>query len=381
MREKLMNERRLVEEVAKAGLDAVVACQPNTVFYTSGALVVAQRKTSGSIVSRLIEDRAAFVLLPGGLAPTLVVSEEEAGQARLEAWAADLESYAPYVESPTMKLAEVLRRRGLANGQIGIEMRYVTAHHLEELERLLPGARFVECDAVFSRVRAIKTEGEIVRLKRAANATEEAILHTFRTARVGETEKQLADRMAAQVRRLGAEGTYGLVLAIGENMLHVHNRPGTSELKRGDLMRVDFGGKFDGYASDIVRMAVVGTPTEQQRRMYGVLRNVHRRTIEKMHPGVPARDLFAFCQRAFAEAGIDFALPHIGHGFSLGGHERPEIQPFEEMCLEPNMTICIEPLIKDEKAAYHIEDLVLVTENEPILLSDMTSTEELFMVV
>jgi Xaa-Pro aminopeptidase len=381
MREKLTNTARLDEEMSRAALDAVVACSPNTVFYTSGALVVAQRKTSPNFASRLVEDRFAFVVVPRREAPTLLLSQEEYTPAAVEAWARDIRCYSPHQQPPVEALAGILRERGLASARVGVEKRYITAEQLERLEQLLPAARIEACDDLFDVVRAVKTEGEIIQLKRAANATEEAILGAFRTGRVGETEKDMADRMVANVLRLGAEGPYGMVLGSGENVTHVHNHPGPRRLQDGDLIHVDFGGKFDGYASDLARMAVVGFPSQRRRDKYATLWEAYRGTIKGIRPGMRACDVFDLCRVEFDKVGAEFNRVHVGHSFSLGGHDNPMLQPSEQMVLERNMTLCIEPSLQDGADRYHIEDIVRLTEGEPELLSDFSSTESLFAIV
>ena len=63
--------------------------------------------------------------------------------------------------------------------------------------------------------------------------------------------------------RLGADDIYLSVLGAGENSLHAHNKAGERKLKKGDIVRTDYGGKFNGFASDLARMGVVGSQVPQ----------------------------------------------------------------------------------------------------------------------
>jgi Xaa-Pro aminopeptidase len=100
-----------------------------------------------------------------------------------------------------------------------------------------------------------------------------------------------------------------------------------------------------------------------------------------MRPGVRACDLYDFCRKAFADEGLRFSRPHVGHSFSLGGHDNPMLQPGEEAVLEADMVFYVEPVYIDSGyGGYHLEDLVLVTEGEPEILVDYSSTEQLFTI-
>jgi len=171
------------------------------------------------------------------------------------------------------------------------------------------------------------------------------------------------------------------VLGSGDNVGFVHNHPGPRRLQNGDLIHVDFGGKFNGYASDLARMAIVGRPTPRQRECYAALKDVYQQTVDAMRPGLRACDLYALCVQAFERAGFPSTFPHIGHSFSLGGHDNPMFEPSQTMVLEPNMTICLEPVLRDGNDLYHIEDIILITEGPAVVLSDLSTTEQMFSIV
>jgi len=379
---KLMNRAKYREEAEKGRLDGVVAASPNTVFYTTGALVLAQRKTAPNYSSRLIDDRPAYAVLDSlGTEVRLIVSEVEKSLAGEESWVEEVWAYREYREDPVGLLAEAIQELGLARGRVGIEKKYLRQSEVDRLVGLLPEAEFVESDSLWDRVRAVKTPGEIEILKRAANITEEAIYRAFRLARIGWTEKQLADTMIDNILALGADSLYLCIVGVGKNSLHAHNQPGSKRLERGEVVRIDFGGKFHGYGSDVARTAVVGRASGRQREVYGKLRRAQRRTIRQMKAGVRACDLYHVCRQAFADEGLELSMPHVGHSFSLGGHDNPMLQPGEEAVLEADMVFYVEPLYIDgDQGGYHVEDLVLVTEGEPEILVDYSSTEQMFTI-
>jgi Xaa-Pro aminopeptidase len=60
--------------------------------------------------------------------------------------------------------------------------------------------------------------------------------------------------------------------------------------------------------------------------------------------------------------------------------EDPILQPRDETPMRPGMVLNVEPIFRDgDNAAYTIEDLVLITDDEPLILSDAVPTEEMFV--
>ena len=265
-----MNRAHLGPFLADAELDALVAVSLENVLYSSNVPIMTQR---------MIPSRLAFVVWTPDDEATMIVCTIEEAQVRAESWITDVRGYVEFADSPMAILADVLRERGLAGGRIGIETAYLGHRYHAELAGLLPGATLLDGDEVFDAARLVKAPHELETLERAAITTERAIRHAFTTAAIAETEAVVADRMAAELRRGGADGVAFTVLATGPNAHLVHPSPGQEKLDPGNVLRTDFGGHFGapyaGYLSDLARTAVVGRATAGQRDTYARLFEVH----------------------------------------------------------------------------------------------------------
>jgi len=92
-------------------------------------------------------------------------------------------------------------------------------------------------------------------------------------------------------------------------------------------------------------------------------------------------DLYHAARKDIEAAGAAFKGSLCGHSTGISLHENPRIQPLDETVLVPGMVIASEPLVVDpDYCHYHLEDLVLVTEKDPVRLSDRTNTDELFVI-
>jgi len=371
-RERLMNVQEFERSLAESGLDAVVAVSQPNVFYTSGAYILTQ-------VS--VPDRLAMTVLPASGEDALLVCNIEEGLARDESWIEDVRSYVEFAEAPMHLLADVLKEKGLAQGRIGIEARRLGTGYYWELSEALPKASIEACDWLFDHVRSLKTEGEIQRLGEAGRATERAILEAFDQAKAGDTERHLLRTIKDNVALYGATDVVFAILGVGDQSYVPHPPARERPIELGELVRVDFGGSWECYGSDVARMAVVGEPTKAQADTYKKVREVERTAIEFMGPGVRACDVFRCVVETYAKFGIEYPGPHCGHGFGLETHEAPMLHPYNEAELQPNMLMCIEPvLFSEELGGYQVEDLVRITEEGSEILTSYGDADELFVI-
>ncbi len=363
-----MNLERFEAILAESGMDAVIASSLENVSYLSGARMVMQR---------LIPDRLALLLWPGQGDPAIVVCKGEDVACRDDCQIEDMRSYTEFVESPVDLLAEVVVEKGLARGRLGIETRSLPAAYVNQLRKRLPGATLVDCGDLLDRTRMIKTPEEVEALAAAGRATERAIRAAFKRASISEPEKKVADDITAGVTVAGADVLNFMFLGTGTRSFEWHARPGATRLEAGHVLHTDVAGNFVGYWSDLARTAFVGSPSPRQRDIYDRLYQTHVETLDAIRPGLRVGDLYSICQAAYQKVGLPFQMAHIGHGLGLGLHEYPMLKPTTDELLQPGMVLCIEPAYLDPGVAgYHIEDLVLVTDDGREVLTDFERARE-----
>jgi Xaa-Pro aminopeptidase len=177
--------------------------------------------------------------------------------------------------------------------------------------------------------------------------------------------------MSSELILGGAEMQGFQVLAAATKSCSTHARASDYVLRSGDLMRTDFGGVFPGgYNSDLARTICVGEASRQQRETYAAIWGEHERLIAMLRPGGTCRELYDSHKAAWKAHGWPMVRPHIGHSLGIGLHEHPLLMPGDTTPLAPGMCMAIEPNhLLPEVEKYHVEDLVLVTEGAPRVLS------------
>ena len=371
---KVVNLPVLLGEMQKAGIDAAVVASPDNFFYLSGWKIQTQT---------LIRDRLAVGIITADGNTSLVVAKQEEAQTKRYSWVSDVRSYAEFAQSPMEAAVEVLIEKGLSRARIGVEQRYVSAAYFADLQSRLPNATLLACDPAFDRARMIKTEPEIEALRLAARGTDEAIKRALQTAKRGDSEHKLARVMSDALFEIGKGEFRDLSWGVGSgpNILVTHYWSGERTLDVDDMVRINVRATLNGYYSHLYRMAVVGRANDRHRSWYEKARDIQYRAIDRMRPGARVCDLYNAARKDIANAGADFKGSLVGHSTGISLHENPRIQPLDETVIVPGMVFASEPLVVEPGYChYHLEDLVLVTENDPVLLSDRCDTQSLFVI-
>ncbi|HZP89760.1 MAG TPA: aminopeptidase P family protein [Actinomycetota bacterium] len=248
------------------------------------------------------------------------------------------------------------------------------ASHLLGLQRAAGGCSFVSVSASVPHLRAIKDEAELNLLRRVAEAADRAFAEVLSARFGGRSEREVAEEVAAALRRQGHEEVDFTIVGSGPNGASPHHEPGSRRIERGDAVVLDFGGRMDGYCSDITRTVVVGAPEPQIEEVYEVVRTAQQAAFEAIAPGVPAERVDAAARAVIAAAGYGGQFVHrTGHGIGLEVHEPPYIVAGNPTPLRPGMTFSIEPgIYLPNRFGVRIEDIVAVTDDGAVRLNQAT---------
>ena len=349
---------------------ALVGMSPENFIYLSGSYIE---------TTYYLRPRQAFAVFRRDAAPFVLVCTMEESQVIEESWIKDVRNYVEFVHDPVARLAEELRSAGVTEGAVGIDLDYLPAADFERLRALMPAVEFVNTTAAVANIRAVKLEGEVSRLEHAARQTHRAVLDAFEAAKLGETEKTIANRIGCNILQYGADNLQFLYFASGSRTIHPHAYALEERIPReGDVIRIDVGGKYGAYSSDFARTYSAGSPTLAQRQIYAALVSAEETTINAAQPGMTAEDLFYVCKDAFEKNGLVFHMPHVGHSFGVELHENPMLRQGNKSVLEPGMVLNVEPGVRDDRGSlYHTEDLILITDGGHRLLTLGLAPKEL----
>lgn len=249
--------------------------------------------------------------------------------------------------------------------RVGVEGFRMRVAELFALRSMVESAEIVPIHAELWQLRAQKDGDEIALIRRAVQASEQAIARTWEAVRVGMTEAEVKSVLQHHIAASPGIGVTGenLVLA-GANSARPHGRARFDyRIQRGDALLIDFAATCEGYASDITRTAFVGAISPEQQALYQAVRSANAVGREMARPGATAHEVDDAVQRSLAGSGFgDFILHKTGHGLGLDVHELPHIMRGNHTMLSEGHVITIEPgLYKPGEFGVRIEDVVTLT--------------------
>ena len=353
------------------GLSAVVARSGKNFTYLAG---FAYPGTLARHLEFPDSPREVLLVWPRNGEPVMVLNSYAVPLALRDSWLEKIEIYDDYAESPYERAAQALRDLGLAGETIGVEKSYVNANRWEEILGLLPEARVVDSTDLMDRVRWIKTTEEVKALEAGARLLDEAYLEVLPTVRPGDTERLVHSRIIESCLRRGANWAHG-ILNSSRNAV-AYGGESDMAFQAGDIIRNDYVSYLNGYPGHQSRTVVVGQPTDDQKNTYRVTRDIYRATIDRCRPGAKASDIYHFANDSFHQAGFQGNVSLAGHGVGAWWHQQePYMVPSSDRVLEKGMVVALEPHI----GYWHLQDMVLVTDDGPRLLSPLINTDEMLV--
>lgn len=178
--------------------------------------------------------------------------------------------------------------------------------YADELPKVL-GRKKVASKAVLrdalDELRACKTAGELALMRRASDVSGVAHRAVMAQARAGMKEYQLQAIFESECLKAGLKHlAYPSIVAAGVNGAVLHYRHNNAELKDGELLLIDAGAEYRGYAADITRtFPVNGRFTQRQKDVYQVVLDAQKACIDKCRVGVVSADLHVTSMRKIAE--------------------------------------------------------------------------------
>jgi Xaa-Pro aminopeptidase len=372
--------RKLQDQLSAGGLDGLVLLGSSSVTYATGAAMPAQDGDRAALF------RAVAVVVKGDSAPHLYTLFADGAPAELP----DDHLHGPLF--PDLDDGIDLFAKALAEhfsvgaARIGVD------HQSHAMLRGLSGFEWVDASGVMGAAKIVKTVDEVSCIRQAQLLNELAMVDALRALHPGVRQIDLSAVFLRRVFELGASAggidPIWQVMApsreLGPWTLHgdlAYPTVTTDRfLRHGDVIWVDAGIIWEGYASDYGRTWIIGAdPNPQQLRQFRRWREVVDACGDILKPGVSGLQL---CRTAIeANDGVRPWIEHfyLAHGVGTDSAEMPLIgtdfgEGFDEqLIMQPGMVAVFEPVIwEDGFAGYRSEDIVAVTDTGWVKLSGST---------
>lgn len=387
--QKLRKDRlaRLREKMKEHQVDALITFRPENIRYATAYRAL--QWTTGMSVTR----NATIISREEG--PVLYVASGD--------WARSVATMPwlkkenirplPVLEDPEVfkttvsEFKQDLTSLGVTSGRIGIDATRFGL--IQQLQRALPNATFVDGDEVFISAKVIKTkeERDLMRISSAIDSF--AMENTIKLIESGKRECELLGEAMRILYSFGMEVPQcNLIVASGEHTMPLYRFATDKPIRRDEFVLLDLGGCFNGYFSDFTRTVIHGIPNEKQREVYQTVYDTMQTIFKVMKPGTLNIEVNQAVRNVVKEHGFEkeayFGV--LGHSIGTAGLEAPFIgervltgdQKFVKFKLQPGMIFSMEPTVAVlGVGGVRLEDTILITETGNEVLSTAPYDEKL----
>lgn len=301
-------------------------------------------------------------------------------------------------------LPGVLQSYGYGNlKRIGLEFDVLPVSNLHAYERSFPEAVFADVSSLLRKIRMIKSSFEIEQMRAAMKILDAGFSEVPHVLREGIREVELASYLEAAMRRAGlignakmrafnqdyylgnvcfgssgcmASGMDGSVSGCGLTPAWPQGA-GNAQLKRNEVVFIDYVGVANGYCGDQTRVFCLGRLSPKLEQAYNDAMMINEQMLSILKPGTPAEELYLLAVKIAEELGNnEYFLGYkedrarfVGHGVGLETDEMPVFAPGLKTPIVPGMVFALEPKFVFEEGAIGTESTYVMTENGPECLS------------
>ena len=274
-------------------------------------------------------------------------------------------------------------------------------------KKFLAPDEIIALDHSLHEMRLFKSRTEVTTMRKSARIAAIAHQRAMQVCKPGMNEAEIHAELLHTFTRNQCEASYIPIVGGGANACVLHYISNRDKLNDGDLLLIDAGAEYDGYASDITRtFPVNGKFSGPQRDLYQVVLAAQLKAIEQVRAGNPWDHVHETAVQVATEGMIDLGIlkgsleealeeehfkdyyvHNTGHWLGLDVHDVGEYEiDGHSRVLEPGMVLTVEPGIYIPETAtvvdeiWHgmgirIEDNVVVTRDEAdVLTSDICKT-------
>lgn len=237
------------------------------------------------------------------------------------------------------------------------------------------GFEITDSMPAFEQSMAVKSGQELENIKLACKAADNAFIDLLPQIKEGMTETQVAALLEYLMRGYGASGvSFDTICAFGANGSVPHHRTGSTKLKFGDIVLIDFGCKVNGYCSDCTRTFLFGDDKKHEnfKQSYAHVLKAHMLVKEQLTSGMTGKEADAIARDYLKLHGLDKYFTHsLGHGIGVNIHEFPVLSPNGTAELKDGMVFSDEPGVYFEgDFGIRIEDTVTLLDGKVVSLTN-----------
>ncbi len=363
----------LQTQLAAKDCDALLLTSAADIFYTTGFL------------TRFWESPARpwFVIVPAQGDPIAVIPSIGADLMG-RTWMPDIRTWNapdPRDDGVTLlsdTLSELVPDTGRIATPMGLEthLRMPLADY-HAVQHIIAPRQFVDGTDVIQRVREIKSELEIAKIRDICQIADRAFARVPEFAMAGKGIDAIFRDFQIALLAEGADWVSYVAGGAGQGGYgDVISPAPATPLAKGDILMLDTGAVKDGYFCDFDRNFAIGTANAATARCHDALWHATQDALEQLRPGMTACDLWAILNNGLTSRGATPLGGRFGHGLGITLTEWPSLTPLDDTELRSGMVLTLEPgaVVEGDRILVHEENIVLRDDGPELLTTRAPQT-------
>ncbi|MEM5825958.1 MAG: Xaa-Pro peptidase family protein [Candidatus Aenigmatarchaeota archaeon] len=229
------------------------------------------------------------------------------------------------------------------------------------LRKFLKGKKLVNISKIIAKIREIKSDEEIRKIKISCKIAEECINEIKENISKKTKENEIVKMIKGVIAKYDkASLAFNPIVTSGNRTAMIHPIPSYSSKIIKDFCIVDFGIRYDGYCCDVTIPFVLEDLNKKKRKIIESVRKAYGKTLELMKYTKNISEIFKGINE-FLKISSGHELKHaLGHGIGLEVHELPNISPNSDEELKDGMVFTIEPAIYTQNFGCRVENVVYI---------------------
>ncbi|HSQ25649.1 MAG TPA: Xaa-Pro peptidase family protein [Anaerolineales bacterium] len=320
-----------------------------------------------------LSERPVIALFAPHTPPILVMPELESIKAKSVSFPVQVFLYGEDPATWPGVFHQAVLAAQIRSTKVGVEPTRLRYLELNLLQNAAPEAQFLPAEDVVADLRMHKDDFEIDCMRRAVDFAQKALEATLPFIKPGITEKQIASELTINLFKAGSDTEFPFtpIVSGGPNGANPHATPSERALQSGDLLVIDWGAMYNGYASDLTRTFAIGKIEPEFEKIHEIVLQANTAARMVARPGISAGEVDLAARHVIEKAGYgEFFVHRTGHGLGMEGHEPPYIRSGSNQVLKAGMTFTIEPgIYLPERGGVRIEDDMVIVSDKAESLS------------